>query len=310
MNSCRPQTIGWVDGPSREGQRKDEGLRMLRNMDIDLLRTFVTVVELKGFTKAGGALGRTQSTISMQIRHLEEIAGQPLLDRSPQHLALTRRGEEFLGYARRIVALHDEALGVLASKKLSGSVRIAVMDDYATFILPRTLAQFARIYPDVELEVTTGFTRDLLQHLGGEYDLVLATQQAGTGRGTVLRTEQTSWAFSDSHALPGTDPLPLALLKAGNMFREWALESLNAAQRSWRIVFSSSSISAVEAAAASGMALTVVKKRTAGPGLQLIGEPEGLPSLPAAEIALHVSPNKLPAAGHALADFLVAELKE
>jgi DNA-binding transcriptional LysR family regulator len=125
-----------------------------------------------------------------------------------------------------------------------------------------------------------------------------------------LRTEQTSWAFSDSHALPGTDPLPLALLKAGNMFREWALESLNAAQRSWRIVFSSSSISAVEAAAASGMALTVVKKRTAGPGLQLIGEAEGLPSLPAAEIALHVSPNKLPAAGHALADFLIAELKE
>ena len=169
---------------------------MLRNIDIDLLRTFVTVVQLKGFTKAGGALGRTQSTISMQIRHLEEIAGQPLLDRSPQHLALTRRGEEFLGYARRIVALHDEALGVLASKKLSGSVRIAVMDDYATFILPRTLAQFARIYPDVELEVTTGFTRDLLQHLGGDYDLVLATQQAGTGRGTVLRTETTGVSWS------------------------------------------------------------------------------------------------------------------
>jgi DNA-binding transcriptional LysR family regulator len=126
----------------------------------------------------------------------------------------------------------------------------------------------------------------------------------------VLRTEQTSWAFSDSHALPGTDPLPLALLKTGNMFREWALEALNAAQHSWRIVFSSSSISAVEAAAASGMALTVVKKRTAGPGLQLIGEAEGLPSLPSAEIALHVSPNKLPAAAHALADFLIAELKE
>ncbi|WP_164224160.1 LysR substrate-binding domain-containing protein, partial [Stenotrophomonas maltophilia] len=71
---------------------------------------------------------------------------------------LTRIGEDFLAYARRIVALHDEALDVVNAKVVSGTVRLAVMDDYATIVLPDTLARFVRSHPGVELEVTTGFT--------------------------------------------------------------------------------------------------------------------------------------------------------
>lgn len=282
---------------------------MLRNIDIDLLRCYVTVADLRGFSRAATALGRSQSAISMQIRRLEEITGQILLDRSPQSVSLTRRGEEFLNYARRILALHDEALDVIGAKTVRGTVRLAVMDDYATSILPATLARFSRLHPDIELEVTTGFTRDLLRNLGGEFDLVLATHKHGTGRGEVLRIEQTSWACSDSHSLPGEGPLPLALLKPGNMYREWALDTLNKAKRPWRIVFSSSSIGAVEAAAAAGMAITVVKAGTARPGLRLMSEKDGLPPLPLSEIALHTAPRRQTPASRALADHLVAELK-
>lgn len=283
---------------------------MLRNIDIDLLRCFVTIAEMRSFTRAASALFRSQSTISTQIRRLEELAGQTLLQRSPQEVLLTRAGEDFLGYARRIVGLHDEALDVINAQSVSGPVRLAVMDDYATIVLPEILASFVRSHPSVELEVTTGFTRDLLNRLGEDFDLVLATQKAGDGRGEVLRTERTAWACSDRHDLVLAQPLLLALLKAPNMYREWALAALNDAGLSWRILFSSSSIGAVEAMAASGAILTVVKAGTARSGLRLIGATEGLPTLPASEIALHVVPGRPSAAASALSAFLVSALKQ
>ena len=110
---------------------------MLRNIDVDLLRSFVTVAELRSFTRAAAALFRSQSTVSTQIRRLEELAGQTLLQRSPQEVFLTRAGEQFHGYARRIVALHDEALDVINAQSVSGRVRLAVMDDYATIVCRR-----------------------------------------------------------------------------------------------------------------------------------------------------------------------------
>lgn len=282
---------------------------MSRNIDIDLLRCFVTIAELRSFTKAAAALLRSQSTISTQVRRLEELAGQTLLQRSPQDVALTRSGEDFLGYARRIVALHDEALEMVAAQRVSGRVRLAVMDDYATVVLPDALARFVRLHPEIELEVTTGFTRDLLHDLGEEFDLVLATQKAGDGRGEVLLTERTAWACSDRHDLILQEPLPLALLKAPNMYREWALAALNESGMAWRILFSSSSIGAVEAMAASGAALTVVKAGTARAGLRLLDAGEGLPALPASEIALHLAPGRSSAAVRALGAFLGEALR-
>lgn len=282
---------------------------MLRNLDIDLLRSFVTIAELRSFTRAAAALFRSQSTVSAQIRRLEELTGQSLMQRSPHEVTLTRAGEQFLGYARRIVALHDEALDIVNARQVRGAVRLGVMDDYATLVLPEILARFARSHPDVELEVTTGFTRELLNDLGEDFDMVLATQKAGDGRGLVLRREQTSWATASEVELPG-GPLPLALLKAPNMFREWALAALDQAGLGWRILFSSTSIGAVEAVAASGAALTVVKQRTARTGLRLLGEESGLPPLPDSEIALHQAPGRQGAAAAAFRAFLADALQE
>ena len=283
---------------------------MLRNIDIDLLRCFVTIAEMRSFTRAASALFRTQSTISTQVRRLEELAGQTLLQRSPHEVMLTRAGEDFLGYARRIVALHDEALDVVNAQRVSGPVRLAVMDDYATIVLPQILARFIRSHPEIELEVTTGFTRDLLNNLGEEFDLVLATQKAGDGRGEVMRTERTAWACADRHHFALEQPIQLALLKAPNMYREWALAALNDAGLSWRILFSSSSIGAVEAMAASGASLTVVKAGTARSGLRLLQTHDGLPALPASEIALHLAPGRPSAAARALSAFLSGALKQ
>ncbi len=282
---------------------------MLRNIDVDLLRSFVTIAELRSFTPRAAALFRSQSTVSAQIRRLEELAGQSLLQRSPHEVSLTHAGEQFLGYARRIVALHDEALDVINARQVSGRVRLAVMDDYATLVLPEILARFARSHPDVELEVTTGFTRDLLNGLGrSSTSCSRRRRRATAAHGAAARADLLG--LRRRSVLRARRALPLALLKAPNMFREWALSALDEAGLRWRILFSSTSIGAVEAVAASGAALTVVKEGTARPGLRLLGEEAGLPVLPASEIALHLTPGRISPASAALSAFLGEALQD
>jgi len=282
---------------------------MRRNIDTELFRTFVSIADQDGFIKAAQALGRSQSAISMQMRRLEEAVGCPLFRREGRKMRLTRPGETMLGYARRLVALHDQTLDAVGDSDVSGDVRLAVMGDYATNVLPDIIARFMRARPGILVEVTTGFTQDLMHHLGDRFDLVLATQPEGSMKGEVLRSEPTRWAFSAHQPLPETEIVPLALLPPGNMFREWALQALDKAGRRWRILFTSTSIATVEAAAEAGIALTVVKEGSARTGLQLIGTEAGLPDLPDSEIALHRAPGGISRAAQTFSEFLEASLR-
>jgi DNA-binding transcriptional LysR family regulator len=281
---------------------------MRRNIDTDLLRAFVAIIDQGGFIRASQALGRSQSAVSMQMRRLEDAVEVKLFRRAGRRMLLTPAGETLLGYARRLVALHDQTLDALQESRVSGQVSLAVMGDYATNVLPGILARFIEAYPDIAVEVTTGFSYDLIHHLGERFELVLATQLEGSMKGEVLRSEPTRWAFSARHELPRDELLPLALLPQGNLFREWALQALDRAGIRWRIAFTSTSIATVEAAAEAGIAVAVVKEGTARPGLRLIGPEEGLPALPSSEIALHCAPGGLEKPAQLVAKFLRAEL--
>ena len=87
----------------------------MRSIPTDLLRAFVTVIDLKGFTRAGERLGRTQPAISLQMKRLQEIVGQPLFDKEGG-LGLTEAGEIVAGTARQILALNDEMMLKLARR--------------------------------------------------------------------------------------------------------------------------------------------------------------------------------------------------
>src|SRR5262249_60075242 len=86
-------------------------MNVLTNLDLDVLRTFVTGLDLGSYAKAADRLGRSQSAISLQLRKLEETTGQTLLRKQGRGLALTREGEIMLGYARRPLELNDAAGG-------------------------------------------------------------------------------------------------------------------------------------------------------------------------------------------------------
>ncbi len=280
---------------------------MPTDIDTDLLRAFLAVVDHDGFTSAARALGRTQSAVSMQVRRLEERTGRPLLARAGREMRLTAAGEVFIGYARRMLALNDEALATLETGSATGTVRLGVMDDYATRILPPLLAAFAAREPAVRLEVQTGLTSLLLERLGRSLDLVLAMHPAGLGRGLVLRQEASLW-IGPTEAEPWRQPvLPLALAPPGCLHRAWALAALDGAGRRWRIVYESQSLGALEAAVAAGLAVGVGKAGTADGSLRRLGPAMGLPPLPDADITLHRTPGIVAPAAR-LAEHLAREL--
>jgi DNA-binding transcriptional LysR family regulator len=274
-------------------------------LDPELLKAFVAVADHRSFTRAASRLNRTQSAVSMQIKRLEERLGAELFHRTKANVELSPAGEGLLGYARRILALNDEAVARLREHKVEGVVRLGVMDDYGTSIVPPLLASFMASYPLIHVEMETGLTSTMPGRLGEAFDLVIAMHPAGRGDGELLRREQAVWATSADHPVEELDPLPVALYPKGCLFRKWAMEALDRAKRRWRLAFVSHSLAAVESIAAQGLAVTVVKTGTFPARLRALTERDGMPPLPAADICLHRAA-KLTRAATLLADHLQA----
>jgi DNA-binding transcriptional LysR family regulator len=272
-------------------------------LDPELLQAFVAVADQSSFTRAAATLNRTQSAVSMQIKRLEDRLGVELFHRTKANVDLSPSGEGLLGYARRILSLNDEAIAHLREHKVEGVVRLGVMDDYGTSVVPPLLASFLAGYPLIHIEMETGLTSSMPARLGEAYDLVIAMHPAGRGDGEFLCREQAVWATSAEHPVEEQDPLPVALYPQGCLFRRWAMEALDAAKRRWRLAFVSHSLAAVESIAAQGLAVTVVKSGTFPSRLRRLSERDGLPPLPAADICLHRAAN-LSHAGALLADHL------
>ena len=122
-------------------------------LDLELLRSFVSVVDAGGFTRAGERVHRTQSTVSQQIKRLEDDVGQPLLNRTGKDVTPTEAGERLLSYARRLLALAEEARDVLARPGNEGAVRLGIPEDFAAYRLTKLLATFSRSHPGLRLDV-------------------------------------------------------------------------------------------------------------------------------------------------------------
>ncbi len=169
-------------------------------LDPDLLKAFVAVADYQSFTRAAAKLHRTQSAISMQIKRLEQRVDIELFRRNNVHVELSPAGERLLDYARRLLSLNDEAVGRLRDHKVEGLVRLGVMDDYGTLIVPPLLATFAAAHPRIQIEMHTGLTAFMTDKIGESYDIVIAMQAQGCGGGEFLRREQAVWATGSANS--------------------------------------------------------------------------------------------------------------
>ncbi|MER8433247.1 LysR family transcriptional regulator [Mesorhizobium caraganae] len=258
-----------------------------RGLDPELLRAFVVVADRLSFTRAAEQLNRTQAAVSLQVKRLEERLDTALFRRSTARVELTAAGEGFLTDARRILALNEQAIARVSNQRVAGHVRIGVMEDYGTRILPSLLADIAERFPLVQVDMEIGLTALLLKRLGSSFDVVIAMHPEGTTEGDLICRERAIWAAASTRAVEELDPLPVALSYPDCLFRAWAIEALDKAGRPWRLAYVSPSLAATEAIVEQGLAITVVKGSMLAPGLRGINPCRYVPPLPGAEIRLH-----------------------
>src|SRR6266478_2739382 len=190
-------------------------------LDFELLRAFVAVADCGGFHRAAERLNLTRSTVSQQIKRLELETKRPLFRRTTRSVALTDDGEMLLGDARRLLQLEEAARHRLAAPRLSGMVRLGVVEEVAGGSLPSALGRFATLNPGVKLEVQIGVSAELIEQLNaGRLDVVFAKRPLGTSKGRLVWREPLVWAAADTFDLVPGAALPLALYRERSVSRQ------------------------------------------------------------------------------------------
>lgn len=279
-------------------------------METALLRSFVAVAETGSLTRAAERLMIAQPTISLQIKRLEEQLGHRLLDRSPRHLRLTAEGETLLSFARRILALSDEAVAQLTQPDVEGLVRLGTPEDFATTHLSGVLARFAQGHPRVALEVTTDLTLNLLERFhAGEFDVVLIKREpAGPVAGMRVWREALVWAAARDDAFAGDAALPLVVSPHPCVYRKRAMQALDQAGRAWRVAYTSTSLAGAQAAVRAGLGVTVLPKDMVPADFFIIDTAQGAPDLRDTEIAMMTAEPIAPPARR-LAEHIIRSLE-
>ncbi|MDQ0573725.1 DNA-binding transcriptional LysR family regulator [Variovorax paradoxus] len=257
-------------------------------LDSQQLRAFVSVADHASVTRAAEAMHLTQSAVSAQIRRLEEQLGCRVFDRTTRSLQLTAQGSVLLSYARSILSLQQQAVSRLAAPRHApATLRLGCSEGFPCEWLFAALAGFRQRRPDVHVEVTGGISTVLARQVRQRsLDLMVGTVcDAGSDTET-LWMEPLVWAFSEKALLSADSPAPLAFLSEPCPFREAALASLAGHGSGWQIVLTAQSSGALVAAAAAGLAITVLTPSGMPPSLRAIPPGSFLPALPPARFVI------------------------
>ena len=282
----------------------------MKALDLDVMTMIVAVADTGNISRAAEVVHRSQSAVSMQIRTLEAALGKPLFVRRPRGVSLTQDGEVLLSFARRMLALRDEAWAAVVRPDVTGRVVIGVPDDYASSLLPSILKKFSATYPRVEIQVV-GLPSVALAPMvkDGSVDLVCATRVKGLS-GEFIRLEPMVWAAAPS----ATDiwrerPLPIAVFLPGSVARENAIRSLERAKIPYRTSFESPSLMGLLSMAEAGLAVAPLARCAVPAHFSLLGQPQGLPEIAALEVILARSAKSNRPPCDFLAEKIMSELR-
>ncbi|WP_233840015.1 LysR substrate-binding domain-containing protein [Dyella sp. 2HG41-7] len=282
--------------------------------DLDVMRSFVTGVELGSFAKAADRLGRSTSAVSAQLKKLEEQAGTPLLRKAGRGMALTEAGEVMLGYARRLLELNDEAVSAVGGVQLEGRVRLGMQEDFGENVLPEVLGRFKRAHPKLRVEVHIARNASLMQSLqSGRLDLALAwdTEPQAPHR-QHIRTLPMQWIAAEIDETPfeAGEPIPLVVLDAPCLMRTAAIDALDRAGLAWRIAFTSASLAGTWAAVKAGLGISVRTPLGLPAELRALEAKQAhLPGLPKLGLALYRGEAESSPAVTRLAELIVQSIK-
>ncbi|MCB1376893.1 MAG: LysR family transcriptional regulator [Alphaproteobacteria bacterium] len=282
---------------------------MIPNLDVDLMKTFLAIADTGSFTRAAEEVHKTQSAVSMQMKRLEELLGRPLFARDGRASRFTPDGERLVEYARRMVAINDEAVSAFTRPDLTGTVRLGTPDDYADRFLPEILARFSRTHPLVTVDVDCTSSATLFERVKrNEMDLALVTFGCDIRTDHPVRREPLVWVASARHSVHLLDVLPIAISHAGCEWRKMVLQALESRHRKFRIAYSSPNSNAVNAAVQSGLAVGAVPELCVRPGMRILSERDGFPALGSFDIGLVRKPGRSSSAIDALARHVTESL--
>ncbi len=234
----------------------------MTNIPTELLRTLVTVVDLRSFTKAAQALGITQPAVSAQIKRVQMLLGGDLFDRSAPGVTLTEKGVLVVNHARRLLSLNDQILNLSGGRPTSQTLRVGIPGDFAGARIPWTLANFRLKWPDVRFNVQCGNFDSLLRDVRqGEIDLVVgvsATEPELPARHQW--TDEAVWVRSEATEIDLSGPVPLVSYGEGCAYHSAAISALYQAGRDCEHVFVASSIVSISVAVTAGLGVTVLAR--------------------------------------------------
>ncbi len=277
---------------------------MPRNLDLTALRSFVTTADAGGVTRAAAQLNLTQSAVSMQLKRLEDAVGQPLIDRSGRGVALTPQGEQLAGYARRMLALNDEAWGRLTNQEYEGEIELGVPHDIIYPHIPRALHRFALEFPRVQVKMHSSFTSVLKVQLArGEMDLILTTEADLDAGGVLLDRQRLVWIGAQGGAIWRQRPLRFASVTRC-IFKRPAIEALERAEIPWALSVDAQSFSAVDASVSADIAVCVQLESAVPRQCEAIRHGGALPDLPDYLVNMYVTSGPRAALAESLAGMI------
>jgi DNA-binding transcriptional LysR family regulator len=258
----------------------------MQGFDLEQLRTLAAVVDAGSLTAAAPRVFLSQSSVSEQIRKLEERAGQSLLTRSKAGVAPTEAGLRLLGHARRILALSDEAFRDLHGDTLEGELRLAVTDYFRPGDLTQLLARLGRSYPRVRLHVGI-LKSDALRaaYAQGDFDVGLAMNIAGVSpaaprASAVIRKESLAWLGAAGLRLVRGEPLRLLVLPDTCSLHQFTVALLRRRRVPYVLAHVASGVAGLQSALAAGLGVACLNESALSEGVARLATPHGLPALP------------------------------
>ncbi|MGE6436794.1 LysR family transcriptional regulator [Shewanella baltica] len=261
-------------------------------LKIELLESFIAVAECGNMSKAADKVCRTQSTLSLQIKKLEEVVGQSLLLRDNKGTTLTESGSTLLNYAYKMMQLNSQAIHELKDSQNKEVIRLGVPTDYITCYLNSCLLEFIREFTCIELVIDTDVSGNLYKRLQqGEFDLIVATHWQAPANGELLFTRRFHWAAAKYGQAHKRNTVPMALYPENCPIRAQVFANHQLSMRPINVLLSTPSPHALCMAVENDLAIAPIAEFRINEHMQILNPYEhGLPPLPEFNESLYLNP--------------------
>jgi len=262
--------------------------RLIRNIDVALLRAFVAVAKTGSMTMAAGRLNVTQGAVSQQIKRLESLLQKQLFDRSGGKMKPTPDGERLVLHAGRMITLNDEVFSLITAPAFSGEVRLGIPYDIVAPFAAPILKSFSQACPQVRVDLQLGGSHDLKAALSrGDLDIILTTETHTPQGSEALLRSNLVWVGAHNGEAHKQATLPVVLCNENCMFRPVMLSALESVDRDWRLTGAMRNMDATYAMLQADLAVTALLEPIVPDTVTVLGAEDGCPDLMAFYINLY-----------------------